>query len=151
MARVIPLRVPPLRERRGDIKVIAKHLLHQLAEEAALGEIGIDEVAVEVLRSYDWPGNVRELSNVLERIVSSLEGDTIHLRHLPFHFQRNRGKAMGQSEASLKEVQAGAEKEAIRYALESNNHNKAATAKMLGIHRTLLYKKMKKYNLPLGS
>jgi len=146
---VIPLHLPPLRERRNDIPIIAKHLLDHLADEAALSEIRIDEKANEVLKAYDWPGNVRELSNVLERIVSALEGDTIHLRNLPFYLYRTREKRAEPSEAYLREVQSSAEKDAIRYALESTHNNKAAAAKLLGIHRTLLYKKMQKYGLPL--
>lgn len=146
---VIPLHLPPLRERRDDIPIIAKHLLDHLADEAALSEIRIDEKANEVLKAYDWPGNVRELSNVLERIVSALEGDTIHLRNLPFYLYRTREKRAEPSEAYLREVQSSAEKDAIRYALESTRNNKAAAAKLLGIHRTLLYKKMQKYGLPL--
>lgn len=146
---VIPLHMPPLRERRDDIPLISKHLLDQLAEEAALSEIRIDKDADEVLRGHDWPGNIRELCNVLERVVFSLDGDTIYLRDLPFYLYRSRGERPANNETSLREVQANAEKEAIQYALVSNNYKKAAAAKVLGIHRTLLYKKMKKYGLPL--
>jgi len=146
---VIPLHIPPLRERRDDIPLISKHLLNQLSEEAALSEIRIDEDADEVLRSHDWPGNIRELCNVLERVVFSLDGTTIRLRDLPFYLYRSGRKAPEYNEISLREVQASAEKEAIQYALALNNFNKAAASKMLGIHRTLLYKKMKRYGLPL--
>jgi transcriptional regulator with PAS, ATPase and Fis domain len=146
---VIPLHIPPLRERRDDIPLISKHLLQQLAEEAALSEIRIDKEADEVLRNHDWPGNIRELCNVLERVLFSLDGDTIYLRDLPFYLYRSRGETPVNEEASLKEIQANSEKEAIQYALVSNNYKKAAAAKMLGIHRTLLYKKMKKYGIPL--
>ena len=146
---VIPLHVPPLRKRRNDIAIISKHLLKQLTEEAGLSEIRIDKEADEVLRSYGWPGNIRELSNVLERIVFSLEGDTIRLRDLPFYLYRSGRKSPEYNESSLREVQASAEKEAIQYALVLNNYNKAAASKMLGIHRTLLYKKIKRYGLPL--
>ncbi|UCF86325.1 MAG: sigma 54-interacting transcriptional regulator [Desulfobacteraceae bacterium] len=147
---VIPLHVPPLRERRDDIPLISKHILQQLAEEAGVSEIRTDKDADEVLRSYDWPGNIRELSNVLERIVFSLEESTIHLRDLPYYLYRSGKKTPEYNESSLRQVQTIAEKEAIQYALESNNYNKAAAAKMLGIHRTLLYKKMKKHDIPLG-
>ena len=146
---VIPLHIPPLRERRDDIPLISKHLLEQLAEEAALSEISIDKEADEVLKSHDWPGNIRELRNILERVLFSLDGDTIYLRDLPFYLYRSRGKTPAKEETSLKEIQANSEKEAIQYALASNNYKKATAAKMLGIHRTLLYKKMKKYGIPL--
>ena len=146
---VIPLNIPPLRERRDDIPLISKHLLKQLSEEAALSEIRIDKEADKVLRDHDWPGNIRELRNILERVLFSLDGDTIYLRDLPFYLYRSRGKTPANEEASLKEIQANSEKEAIQYALVSNNYKKATAAKMLGIHRTLLYKKMKKYGIPL--
>ncbi|RJR42982.1 MAG: AAA family ATPase [Desulfobacteraceae bacterium] len=146
---VIPIAVPPLRERREDILPTAKHLLAQLAAEASLPELNLSRQASEVLYGYDWPGNVRELSNVLERVLSSLEGDTIQLPDLPFYLYSGRRSAPGQSKASLKEAHASAEKETIRYALAGAKNNKVKAAKMLGIHRTLLYKKMRKYGLPL--
>ena len=107
--------------------------------------------AEKALRNYEWPGNVRELSNVLERVISALEGGTIHLQNLPFYIYGSRKKSPKGNPSSLKEVYAKTEKEAIRYALKETNYNKARAAKVLGIHRTLLYKKMKKYKLPLNS
>ena len=148
---VIPLHIPPLRERKGDIIPIAQHLLTSMAQEANLVEINTGKEAERALRSYEWPGNVRELSNVLERVISALQGDTIHLQNLPFHIYGSRKKSPKGNSSSLKEVYAKTEKEAIRYALKETGNNKARAAEMLGIHRTLLYKKMKKYKLPLNS
>jgi transcriptional regulator with PAS, ATPase and Fis domain len=146
---VIPLTIPPLRERREDIIPTARHLLQQMAAEASLPEIQLSSEAEDVLYSYDWPGNVRELSNVLERVLSSLEGETIHLQDLPFHLYRGRKTVPRKSKASLRETRMRVERESIRYALAANRYNKAQAANMLGIHRTLLYKKMKKYGLSL--
>ena len=146
---VIPINIPPLRQRREDIIPLARHLLKQIAHDASLSEIEMDEETQEALKRHDWSGNVRELSNVLERIVSSLEGDTIHLSDLPFYLYQSHGPS-DLKRPALKNVQTRAEKEAIRYALESTNYNKARAADLLGIHRTLLYKKMKRYNLPLN-
>ena len=148
---VIPLNIRPLRQRKGDIVPIARHLLTSMAQEANLVEITIGKEAEKALRNYEWPGNVRELSNVLERVISTLEGDTIHLQNLPFHIYGSRRKSLKGNPSSLKEVNAKTEKEAIRYALMETNNNKARAAKILGIHRTLLYKKMTKYKLPLNS
>ncbi|MGD2125375.1 MAG: sigma 54-interacting transcriptional regulator [Desulfobacteraceae bacterium] len=142
---VIPLHIPPLRERRDDIMPLTTHLLQQLAEEASLPEINIDSEAEEALYHYHWPGNIRELSNVLERVLSSLEGDTIHLSDLPFYLYRSRKGFPKSSGSSMRALQARAEKEAILDALKRANNNKARAARMLGIHRTHLYKKMKKY------
>jgi transcriptional regulator with PAS, ATPase and Fis domain len=144
---VIPLHIPPLRERPEDIIPISEHLLKQMSTEASLPDIHISAEAQEALLHYDWPGNIRELSNVLERALSSLEGDTIHVLDLPFYLYRRRKGPQPSGRASLKDAQTRAEKEAIRYALSAAKNNKARAAKMLGIHRTLLYKKMKKYGL----
>jgi PAS domain S-box-containing protein len=144
---VIPLHIPPLRERKSDILPLAHYFLKQMAQEATLSEVELDEDAALALTSYDWPGNVRELSNVLERAMSAIEGDTIHLCDLPFYLQRRRKNLPKSNQNSIKAVQARAEKEAIRYALEKCNFNKARAAKLLGIHRTLLYKKMAKHKI----
>jgi PAS domain S-box-containing protein len=146
---VIPLRIPPLRERRSDILPLIQHFLNQMAREATLSEIKLDRNAEVALTSYDWPGNVRELSNVLERAMSAMEGDTIHLCDLPFFLQGRRKNSTKSNQTSIKSVQARAEREAIRYALEENNYNKARAAKLLGIHRTLLYKKMARHKISL--
>jgi transcriptional regulator with PAS, ATPase and Fis domain len=146
---VIPLHIPPLRERKSDILPLAHYFLNQIANEATLSEIKLDRNAEAALKGYDWPGNVRELSNVLERAMSAIEGHTIHLCDLPFFLQGLRQNSTRSNQTSIKAVQARAEREAIRYALEENNYNKAQAAKLLGIHRTLLYKKMAKYKIAL--
>lgn len=146
---VIPLHIPPLRQRKTDIIAIAEYLLSQLALEANIPQIGLDEQAQQALENYEWQGNVRELSNVLERTMSVLEGDTIRLENLPFYLHRSGRLEVPAKHSSLKDVQARTEKEAICFALTEANNNKAQAAKILGIHRTLLYKKMKKYRIPL--
>ncbi len=148
---VIPLHIPPLRERKSDILPLAQHFLKQMTSEANLSEVFLDKDAAGALKKYAWPGNVRELLNVLERTLSSLEGDSIHLCDLPFYISRVHKKRPEQTQTAIdiKGVQARAERDAIRYALKETHHNKARAAKLLGIHRTLLYKKMKKYNIAL--
>jgi transcriptional regulator with PAS, ATPase and Fis domain len=147
---VITLSIPPLRERRDDIIPIARHLLKQVAQDSGLPNLRLDPAVEEVLINHDWPGNVREISNVLERVVSYLERDTIYVCDLPPYLYRSRKGGFESDQTSLKLVQDRAEKEAIRHALNSTNYNKARAADLLGIHRSLLYKKMKKYNLPLS-
>jgi PAS domain S-box-containing protein len=146
---VIPLNIPPLRERKGDILQMMRHFLKQMAAEANLGEISIEKEAERVLKNYRWPGNVRELSNVLERTMSAVEGNTIGLQDLPFYLHHSPGADFGKKGATLKDLQARTEKDSIRYALKESGNNKAKAAKILGIHRTLLYKKMRKYDLPI--
>ncbi|MCX5888504.1 MAG: sigma 54-interacting transcriptional regulator [Deltaproteobacteria bacterium] len=147
---VITLHIPPLRERREDIIPLSNYLLRQIAEDFSLPQVTIGPRAVRTLINYDWPGNVRELSNVLERTLSYLEGDKIHLADLPFHLQRHIKLIPAASRFIIKLAQSSAEKETIQEALEATEYNKAQAAKLLGIHRTLLYKKMKKHNLPLS-
>ena len=148
---VIPLHIPALRERKEDIMAIAAYLLEQLRSEANIPRIRLDEQAQKALENHEWQGNVRELSNVLERTMSVLEGNTIRLENLPFYLHRGRRLQAPASRSSLKDMQARTEKEAICFALREANNNKARAARILGIHRTLLYKKMKKFDLPLES
>lgn len=144
---VIPLYIPPLRERKEDIVPISKHLLKQMAQEEAFPEVLIDPNVEMAMRNYEWPGNIRELSNVLYRVVSSLDGDTVNICDLPFYLYRGKMTSQKSSLTSLKDFQTNAEKDAIRYALKATGNNKARAAQMLGIHRTHLYKKMKKYGI----
>jgi len=146
---VIPLHIPPLRERKTDIIHVAQWMLKQMAVEANIPEVKLDKAAETALKNHEWPGNVRELSNVLERTMSALESNTIHLQDLPFYLYRNSKESSEQNRSSLKDLQARTEKETIHYALKESSNNKAKAARMLGIHRTLLYKKMKKYDMPL--
>ncbi len=146
---VIPLHIAPLRERGEDILFLARHFLTQMAREANLATIGIDHQAEQALRRYEFPGNVRELANVLERSVSAIEGDLIQATDLPFYVRRGQISLAPQRASSLREVHAHTEREAIRQALRQADFCKVRAAATLGIHRTLLYKKMKKYKLPL--
>lgn len=153
---VIAINIPPLRERRDDIMPLAIHMIKKLTEEAGLDEVSIDSEAERVLNNYDWPGNVRELQNVIERTLSSLEGNIIRREDLPFYLHRKTSEAKGSQSAllcneqpSLKDVQGKAEKKALLQALGSARNNKKKAAELLGIHRTLLYKKMKKHNIPI--
>ena len=148
---VIPLNISPLRERREDIVPIARHLLQQLIDEAALSPMNIDPAAEAVLKNYDWPGNVRELLNVLERTLSVLEGRNIGRNDLPFYLLKDRGKPLRSTVTTLKKAQEASEKATILKALEQSEYRKVLAADLLGIHRTLLYKKMKKYQLPLSA
>jgi transcriptional regulator with PAS, ATPase and Fis domain len=146
---VITLQVPPLKERREDIMPIAAHLLKQIAHDCGVPEVGISAEAEDVLLNYAWPGNIREFSNVLERAVHYAEHDRIKLSDLPrYLFQKDKRDHRPAPEP-LRRVQHSAEKEALRRALEAAGFNKARAAQMLGIHRSLFYKKLKKYGIPL--
>ncbi|MGD2009539.1 MAG: sigma 54-interacting transcriptional regulator [Desulfobacterales bacterium] len=85
---VISIHIPPLRERKRDIIPIARHLMHNLAEEATLPQIKLAKETEALLKTYHWSGNVREISNVLERALSALDGEIIEPDHLLFYITR---------------------------------------------------------------
>ena len=127
--------------------LLVHHNLKQLASELSLPNLKVAQDVDAILRNHDWPGNVRELHNVLERTVSSLEGDTINRSELPFYLHRGLGSIGVRAKQGIKTIKAKAEEEAIKAALKETNNNKARAARMLGIHRTLLYKKMARYGI----
>ena len=146
---VITLQIPPLRERREDILPIAAHLLKQIAHDCGIPEVSISPDAADFLLNYDWPGNVRELSNVLERAAHYSERERIELSELPrYVFKKDRILHSSLHEP-LKSVQNSAESDAMRRALEASGFNKTRAAHMLGIHRSLFYKKLKKHGMTL--
>ncbi|MBW1646136.1 MAG: sigma 54-interacting transcriptional regulator [Deltaproteobacteria bacterium] len=144
----IALSIPPLRERREDILPIARHLLAELGEEFGRGQVTLDADVVESLQQYDWPGNVREMANVLSRVLSLIAGDVITREDLPPHLSSRQERA--NNSFALQDAVNEVEKESICRALSAVNHNKTRAAELLGIHRTLLYRKMKKHGLPLS-
>jgi DNA-binding NtrC family response regulator len=144
---VIRFHIPPLRERRDDILVIAKALLAGMAVNTPFSEIKIHPAAEALLLNHDWPGNIRELANVLSRVTCLLERDTIQPYDIPFFLRSGKEEAGGAVRTSLERVIDAAEKEAIVRALASAGNNRTAAAAMLRIHRTHLYKKMRKYGL----
>lgn len=143
---VICLEVPPLRERKEDIGEIIEFLIPGICHRLGIPLKQFSPEALALLRSYDWPGNVRELINILEQIGATVGSPLITPKHLPppvLHQSRGRRK----SEPDFREVKAGSEREHIEETLKQTNGNKALAAKILGIHRSTLYEKMKKYSL----
>ncbi len=144
---VFPITIPPIRERREDIIPVFMNLLQKLSAEADLFDIRLDQSAQKILMAHAWPGNVRELSNVLEWTLSSLEGNCIRDKDLPFYLKPRQDMLPPEKHSPMREVHAHAEVQAIRQTLKEADYNKARAARILGIHRTLLYKKIKKYGL----
>jgi transcriptional regulator with PAS, ATPase and Fis domain len=147
---VVSLPIPPLRARRGDIIPLARHLLKKIAESYPGSRYELTPAAEKILDGYHWPGNIRELLNVLERAAFTIEGNCIEACDLPFYLSRPSVPAVKTGHWDLAAVVAEAEREALRKALELTGNNKARAAKLLGIHRTVLYKKMTKYQIPLN-
>ena len=146
---VIPLNIPPLRERREDIIPLADHLVAKIAEDTSMLEKKLDRKTKHALLSYYWPGNVRELSNVLERVLFSVEDETIRCRDLPVYIRHGRKDVTAMQRDRLRNIREKTDEEAIRYALEKFGYNKVRAAAFLGIHRSVLYRKMKRFGVPL--
>lgn len=146
---VVNLNIPPLRERPEDILPLVKHVLDRIAGPFGRSGAKLSPQASDIFKNYTWPGNVREVSNVLERILSTLEGEMIHPCDLPFYLTKRSTSTARLKQRTLKQVVARAEREAIRHALAITRNNKSKASEILGIHRTLLYKKIKKYGLAL--
>jgi len=138
---VIPLLVPPLRERRADIPPLAMHFVAQLADVHRRPQMRFSTAALEALQQYSFPGNVRELRNIVERAVVFASGPEIDIEALPLNQQ-----AVGGGEAkkmSLEQV----ERAYIAEILDYTRGKKAKAAKILGISRKTLLEKRKRYHL----
>ncbi|MEA3333625.1 MAG: sigma 54-interacting transcriptional regulator, partial [Pseudomonadota bacterium] len=110
----IPLLIPPLRERREDVIVLARTLLQKMVQDLFRPEISLSSEAANALLFYDWPGNVREMSNVLGQIMATIEHDVIQLLDIPFYLRQQQGISGGQgSGRSLADIMALTEQESI--------------------------------------
>jgi len=139
---VVPITLPPLRERREDIPVLAQDFLQRFSREAKKNFTEITSEAQEKLLAYDWPGNVRELANVIERAMVLGEGPKLTLRHLPPRISVGESTA-GSDNPSYREAIDAAKRELIRKTLTETQGNRAAAAKALGLQRTYLSRLIK--------
>ena len=142
---VVPIELPPLRERREDVLTLVEHFLSTVCEENDRRRKRIAPSAVTMLMQYDWPGNVRELKNVVERLViltgeAEVIGEADVRDALP---SVKKVKASYQRGVPLRDLVATAERDIVLEALAANNHHISNTAKELGLERSHLYKKMK--------
>ncbi|MEN8144695.1 MAG: sigma 54-interacting transcriptional regulator [Gemmatimonadota bacterium] len=170
--RVVPIEIPPLRERREDLELLIRHFLDQFGRERGRA-LRLAPSASRALLTYAWPGNVRELVNTIEYATTVCEGQTIHMRDLPVEIGRHAG---GPTAAQLAGHFTGAETDLpdsasvpfplaaayqqrglsasemdeagrIRAALEATRYNRNEAAERLGVSRTTLWRKMKRYDL----
>ncbi|RMD46457.1 MAG: sigma-54-dependent Fis family transcriptional regulator [Aquificota bacterium] len=146
---VVPLKVPPLRERGEDIILLAKHFLTRSCIENKMNIPEISEEVKKVFLKYSWPGNVRELKNLMERLCIFSDGK-ITIEDLPEYITGKKPQkiALNFGIRPLKEVRELAEKETIKKALEKyGNKNLKEIAKVLEVDLSSLYRKIKQYNL----
>ena len=150
---VVPIFVPPLRDRQEDILVLAGHFMVMLAREYGRRPKAFDPDATAVLQRYPWPGNVRELRNLVERLMIMVPGERIAARDLTFLDQGMVGgletapPPLPASSASLHEARDQFERDFILRALAIQQGNMSRTAEMLGIERSNLYRKMRGFGI----
>ena len=151
---VIPIRVPPLRERNTDIPLLLHHFLELFSRTKKKPLRRLSPTVLEMLCQYPWPGNVRELENLMERLVILAEGEVIEVTDLPEKFQRRISPPLEKSEdfpkrgVHFNDAVQSFERNLILKALRQSNWVKSQAAKLLHINRTTLLEKMKKQNIP---
>ncbi|MFC1660841.1 sigma-54-dependent transcriptional regulator [Gemmatimonadota bacterium] len=145
---VIALHIPPLRERRDDIPLLAQHFLNrQVGQDPERGPPQLSEAALEVLSGYDWPGNVRELENALERAVVVAGGGEILLEHLPERILAAPAPRLIEDRPPPNPSMEVIERAYIEWVLRAEGGNKSRAADVLGIDPSTLYRKLNRYGL----
>lgn len=151
---VIPIQLPPLRERREDIPLLAKHFLKKICKDMHRPQLELSQAAVRAMEGYEWPGNVREMENVIERAIALTDNEVIDCNDLPTNIA---GTTQGndtlptlhipEEGLDLADTIAQIEQALIRQALEKSRNIKARAAALLNINRTTLVEKIKRYGM----
>jgi transcriptional regulator with PAS, ATPase and Fis domain len=151
---IFRIELPSLREIADDIPLIVKHLITELNESLGTSVEGLDEEVNVILQNHGWPGNIRELRNVLERAINVNRQGKIAKNHLPVYLLGKEQQVMDEilcledeMPLNLEALLDRAEQAAIKRALVLTDNNKRQAANLLGIHRSAIYQKIKKYNL----
>jgi two-component system nitrogen regulation response regulator NtrX len=140
---VIPVNLPPLRERIEDVPVLARHFMSEFAAAYGRKPKELGESAIGVMLRYAWPGNVRELRNLIERLMIVVPQDRIEPLHLPAELFRASSRMAQQPNATLHEARDAYEREFILRKLEENQWHMTRTAEALGLERSHLYRRMR--------
>jgi two-component system response regulator HydG len=153
---VVNLRLPALRDRREDIPLLAAHFLDRISREHGT-KFTLSDEALRTMMRHDWPGNVRELENAVERACALSSGPVLHLGDLPTQLQQQglevrraavaAGEPDGEDGAPEVKTLADLERDAILGAIRTLNGDKLQAAKLLGIGKTTLYRKLKEYGI----
>lgn len=139
----VPVRIDPLRNRRDDVLPLAYHFIERTVKGPSGKGIRIHSASKKTLESYDWPGNARELLHVIQRAIYKSKADTIDPDHLPDYLYQSAVFPKRSDTTSLSDYMQSAERFLIEQTLRREGGNKTKSAEVLGIHRTLLYRKMK--------
>lgn len=142
---IVKIDLPPLKERRDDVPLLIEHFVEKFNLKMGKYIEKVSGEVIEFLMNYDFPGNIRQLENIIEHAFVMCQSEEIELKHLP-------PELFGVNENSTHKVKNNSslelsEKEVILRALEKNNWNKIETARELGLHRSTLWRKIKKYNI----
>ena len=150
---VIPLHVPPLKERKEDVPLLVEHFLDKYAREYGRARKTVEPRAMDALTRYSWPGNVRELRNLVERLVILVPGDAVSIGDLPPPPAARTAFSLElpAKGATLRAGREAFEKRMIRLRLEESGWNITKAARLLGIERSSLHRKMKAYGIKPGS
>ena len=143
---VFTIHVPPLRERKPDITLLADYFVDKFAREHGKKVKRISTPAIDMLASYHWPGNVRELANAVERAVVICEGQVLHAHHLPPSLQTAEASGTTQT-TSLREAMDAFEKDALQDALKSARGNRAKAARLLGTTERIFNYRVRRYSI----
>ena len=143
---VFTIFVPPLRERKSDIMLLADHFLEKFAREHGKQVRRISTPAIDMLASYHWPGNVRELSNVIERAIVVCDASVVHAHHLPPTLQTAEASGTMQT-LTLQETLEAVERDALQDALKSARGNRAKAARLLGATERVFNYRVRKYSI----
>jgi DNA-binding NtrC family response regulator len=149
---VVPLAIPPLRQRREDIPLLTQHVLARISSESGRGKLSLAPEAAELLQGYAWPGNVRELENAIERAAALSDRDELQVADLPEVVVEGArmatlGEQVRAGRLGFDEAVARFESELLREALEASGGNQTRAAAQLGITRRQLKLKMDRYRL----
>jgi len=147
---VIPIEVPPLRDRREDVPLIADYFLKEFSKEDIKIQKEISKDAIECLMKYNWPGNVRELRNIVERIVIMTPKRVINVDDLPSAIRLAKGDSSDDNFFDIdnfKDAKTNFEREFLTSKLIENRYNISKTAEVIGVERTNIYRKIKAYGI----
>jgi Nif-specific regulatory protein len=143
---VFAIFMPPLRERRPDVLLLADHFLEKFAREHGKSVKRISTPAIDMLASYHWPGNVRELANAIERAVVVCDSEVVHAQHLPPTLQTAEASGTTLS-STLRNMLQAVEKDALQDALKSTRGNRPKAARLLGTTQRIFNYRVRKYGI----
>jgi two-component system response regulator AtoC len=146
---VVPIHVPPLRERRDDIPLLVDHFIHRYSREFNKNVVGLSREALGTVREYPWPGNVRELQNIIERLVGLVDAPVIGLNDLPMDLllPDHRAKVREAEALPLKKASDEFERQIVLRVLERVGGNRSEAARILGIHRNSLKTMLERWKI----